>query len=383
MKKITAALVIAAVVVSACVEPIVMDPLEEMPVVVNCVLTRNHWGDDEEHYESMGYEKPVQRLSLYYAKRPSEKEYMPISDASVQVSGGGKTYMFSWDGRYWTASFLPEFGVKYDLRVLLADGKKLTAQTEYPPHIYISQIPLVSYIPLRESWAVWSYVSEAQVRYNSAQGRYETVSSVYDGEAYLWVTAKVDSTIVPIVTANFKDSTTIVLSTSHPYADNFNLSQVGVWEDMPYTMRRKEEFFNIRYKVEEKGELVEYAPDPEIWKNFENAGRGQPLHPFFIRIHHPSHFDSGLRGTFFYPETKKAEPKDLFILDSFSLTEDDSPFYLINEYVAVAVSEEYDRYLRELIEYKEMNIDDFVMIYSTKKIYSNIEGGLGIFGAKF
>ena len=44
-----------------------MDPLEEMPVVVNCVLTR-------ECNPGKNDVIPVQTMNLFYAKRPSDKD---------------------------------------------------------------------------------------------------------------------------------------------------------------------------------------------------------------------------------------------------------------------------------------------------------------------
>ena len=65
----------------SCAETIVMDPEEEMPIVVNCVLTN----DGMDHSGII-----TQYLDLYYAKRPSEAVQTPISDAKVTVKGRGQ-----------------------------------------------------------------------------------------------------------------------------------------------------------------------------------------------------------------------------------------------------------------------------------------------------
>ena len=131
--KLTKVLVtlMAGVLASSCVEPIVMDPLEEMPVVVNCVLTR-------ERDPGKNDVIPVQTLNLFYAKRPSDKEYLTISDAVVKVSGAGQTYDFTWDGERWTSTFLPDFGTEYSLEVSLPDGNRLSARTVVPMKMSLS-----------------------------------------------------------------------------------------------------------------------------------------------------------------------------------------------------------------------------------------------------
>ena len=68
------AIVLASVtLLSACAEQIVMDTREEMPVVVNCVLT----------------DSDIQYLKLFYAKRPSENGYRIIDDADIVIVHAG------------------------------------------------------------------------------------------------------------------------------------------------------------------------------------------------------------------------------------------------------------------------------------------------------
>ncbi len=51
--------------------------------------------------------------------------------------------------------------------------------------------------------------------------------------------------------------------------------------------------------------------------------------------------------------------------------------------VFTTVSDDYDRYLLEAIHYQQQQeIDDMTAIYRRDNIFSNIKGGIGIFGAK-
>ena len=79
----TFTIITVALLLSSCVEPIVMDPLEEMPVVVNCVLTRD--GQGPAVFSGMTFTTPEQKLYLYYAKSPSGSDYVVIKDAEVTV----------------------------------------------------------------------------------------------------------------------------------------------------------------------------------------------------------------------------------------------------------------------------------------------------------
>lgn len=49
----------------------------------------------------------------------------------------------------------------------------------------------------------------------------------------------------------------------------------------------------------------------------------------------------------------------------------------------VAVSEEYDHYLQDVIQYEMLHVigTDIVGVYDNTNIYTNIQGGTGIFGS--
>ena len=93
----------------SCVEAINLDPMEEMPVVVTCVLTT---------------ETTEQSLELFYAKRPSETGYVSIPDAKVVVrddgSAGGAVHEFKWNGEKYVCTFTPAYNTRYLLEVTTA-----------------------------------------------------------------------------------------------------------------------------------------------------------------------------------------------------------------------------------------------------------------------
>ena len=100
-RRICSSVVLPLLLAVSCVEKIVLDPMEEMPVVVNCVLMT---------------ERTTQELDLYYAKRPSETAYVPITDAKVVVrDASGNSYPFHWNGERWTSDFVPVYKTRYFL----------------------------------------------------------------------------------------------------------------------------------------------------------------------------------------------------------------------------------------------------------------------------
>ncbi len=79
---------------TGCVETIVMDPHEDMPVVVYCVLTNK---------------SDVQTLDLSAAESPSgEKPEVVAREVTVTASSEEKHVFATSDGARWTAHFRPE-----------------------------------------------------------------------------------------------------------------------------------------------------------------------------------------------------------------------------------------------------------------------------------
>ena len=113
-----------AVVLTGCVETIVMDPGEkDLPVVVNCLLNPN----DTTH-----------TLYLSYMKGKSAEEYLPVSDAEVfmECSNIGKWRMeFHYvEGNRWEsigANFVQAYGI-YNLFVVIPGRDTIRASTTIP-----------------------------------------------------------------------------------------------------------------------------------------------------------------------------------------------------------------------------------------------------------
>ena len=108
----------------SCVETIVMDPQEEVPVVVYCVLTNK---------------SDVQTLDLIVVESPSGIQSEIKAKEVVVTTSTGMRYTFeSSDGVRWNARFRPVPLEKYSLHVALAGGGKLKAETTYPDTLAIN-----------------------------------------------------------------------------------------------------------------------------------------------------------------------------------------------------------------------------------------------------
>ena len=178
-RRICSSVVLPLLLAVSCVEKIVLDPMEEMPVVVNCVLMT---------------ERTTQELDLYYAKRPSETAYVPITDAKVVVrDASGNSYPFQWNGERWTSDFVPAYKTRYVLEIETRDGKKLSAETTVPDNFLLVGTPLYEedipkskssgghFIPVYSPKNLFLFGKNAPDRLSGFEP--------YNGELFAWITA--------------------------------------------------------------------------------------------------------------------------------------------------------------------------------------------------
>ena len=359
---------LALALLASCVETIVMDPLEEMPPVVCCVLTRD--GKFADYGDA-----PVQSLKLYYARRASETGYVSIPDASVSITADRQTYPFTWDGEKYTCAFWPHFRAEYKLKITLANGKLITASTRYPNHCEIVDNHPVysgrtSLSAAGYCWVYWEKPNPEQ--------------PYPENEIYLWITPSKEGI------SNFV--------TNHPGADGFNIVAEGLSQNLPVWPTMKED-----YKELLKNSLEECKP--EYWDKFEKLFVGLPIHKGFLRIVHPLDFDNGIDDilTHSVPYNYSGAEDDMpgseykyntrqcFILETDALEKNDAQpgwvgsktFYTLPIQTHV-VSKEYDHYLRAAVN-RSLHADELTSLYDydLDADYSNIEGGIGIFGGIF
>lgn len=364
----SACLFFTALLAVSCVEEINLDPMEEMPVVVTCVLTT---------------ETTEQSLDLFYAKRPSETGFVSIPDAKVVVreetAAGGTVHEFKWNGEKYVCTFTPAYDTRYLLEVKTADGTTLSAETTMPRHFSLLPQEFSSpYIAVLDDYSnplsgIWPFHIDDEVEYRQYLAYYfaletEAGTEPYADELYAWISAG--------------DR----LSTDHKDADSFNLLP-GNWNDLkvhPYLKR--------------KGGMA--SDEVQFFSAF-------PAYMKFIRIHQMPGF-TGPDTVKYLDKTENAD--GLFYLNSDTTEDtiltaeidnvDGIPEEILNEILKVwsrqklfdypaqneyrvrFVSKDYDAFLKDLVEKNIIRAEELAVIYSTEPIHSNIVGGLGIFGAE-
>lgn len=389
MDKRVIALLSALAAFSSCVDPISLDPMEEMPLVVNCVLTRpdNQWDipDDNDVFDYR--ETSPQYLDLYRAKRPSETGYQIISDARVAVTSGDKRYDFHWNGERWESSFRPRYGGTYLLEVITADNDTLTARTRFPQRLHLTRVPV--HVDFGGWWGVntrasyfcllnqYSYFETVSVTPNAIYNELRTKTRAYTGNYSMWISAIQD------------DEPVDAIFTSHPSADAFNITPLS-WNGCSLREDFMENFNDVSNRRE---------PDPallERWDIYDRLMQKSSAHATVLRIHHTGGLPGCLDGTseMHAPVEYEGFSDDcLFaVAGAFDVTrkhyEDTwdgidiySEWYYSSYYKVRFVSEEYDMYLRDVYGKNIVRGDEFASHYSMDKIYTNIKGGKGIFGA--
>jgi hypothetical protein len=305
----------------SCVETIVMDPGEkDLPVMVNCLLTPD---------------SKVQTLYLQYVMGKSAKEYIPITEAKVYVSSfffttTTKNYFHYVDGNRWESESFPVVGGRrYRLTVEIPGRDPIWAETTCP----IAYRPAL-HTDLHEVHSMDYHSVYYQIEQFPTDKSHIKTSPV-------WVFAKGKLKTIEQCDENYP-----FIVTDHPYADDFNING------------RK--FSDLSFTGDFDGHCMSIS-----WPAFHNMRRMMPelpLHDELVRI---EHLDTNrfhiLAGPIEYP--KVGEPHQDHFVFSF-------------------VSDEYDKYLRSVYVKSRKTEHDITSIYSTESVYSNIEGGVGIFGSE-
>lgn len=378
--KLNLILLILLGILPSCIENVNLDSRDEMPVVVNCVLTRD----------------TVQTLRLYRMRMLSETGNAPVEGATVLLQGKDNNGQFQTvaefhqtEGINWEAKFQPEYDTDYGLLIKVPGEEDITATTRFPEDLRLIK---------GSRWAFWEdeidiigapitpvcIMYTAEVRkgkwYTEWNWRkkedgtpFKAYLQVYEKSCKFWVFPHTDTTRVrpegnPLNIFNeafyqyngSRQAFSKYIATNHPGVDRFNIATKRL-EDLSYWSRPM-----VQGVTDFSGWCLLFCPDIPVFDGF-------------VRIDHPAYFRNGLTE------------KDLEVNFNYS----DQCFYLEGDYSddydpltgssflneVHFVSEEYDAYLRALYV-KLQNKNDFVLSsYDYDNVYSNIKGGIGIFGA--
>lgn len=312
-------------------------------MVVNCILT----------------ESDVQTLELYYTSEVSGTQRKIVDDASVSLSYNHERvadFSKGEDG-LWTAAFHPEYGRQYRLDVKVGDIN-LVAYTLFPYDIQVDTYG-------RRRWSDNSRRRISYLMYSYELRLYdeEFPKPPYKGrecllKSHLWVFPK---------DMGWGDDYQKYIATSHFCADDFNLTTLYV-RDLPC-------FSKDSIDVMDKWLKEQLAWYPAKLGDLQ-------LHQGFVRIDIPKDYRSG-QSQEELTDTPVYSDKSFALARSFptSWPNDDGPYQeqggLYDIYI---LSDEADNYFKDVYR-KHLNKDNFLFEYDTENIYSNIEGGVGVFGA--
>ena len=373
---------VTMILCAGCVEPIILDPEEEMPLVVNCVLERPYewwWEMDEsQYYQGYPADKviPTQYLDLVYARRPSETEVRKMDDAEVCIfDGRNQLYEFKWNGDRYECAFLPRYGMNYQLEITTPDGGKIRASTIFPARVRLQKAPLISTLSQRYTYSGFFY----------SESLYEdiTVRELSPGYQEIIVTEEYRPFLGPykvwVSASEGSGEPGIPIMTNHPEADDFNVMG-GDWPT-ENNMSFQEADFNM---FTSSG----FAPgwDKEssaaVWALYKDAWTKSLAHDKFVRIHQtsdmPSIFEEDTQCTV---QSVQRDSRLLFTLNAEFDYEKDIANHQEVGYLCRFVSDEYDRFLKDVAGKFLIHGDEFASYYSEDPVYSNIIGAKGIFGA--
>ena len=326
-------LILVALLLFGCVEPIVLDPGEkDLPVMVYCVLKNNI---------ILGRaEKTVQTLNLMYVKGKSQADYIPVVEATVYLEGDEKKIPFAYKGGdLWeTEAMFIKSGVEYVLKIEIPGRGLISAKTQtiQGSSFDVRRLPL----------------GEKREPFYQVFAEFQFWEDAPENEA-IWVTAGEQTGPSEEDTEQLID-----LTTNYTHADGFNImgkrySELSFRGTAGSDMGKMyESIFNFAKK-----EIADY-----------------PLYDKFVRI---GNFKS--EESFFIVPGPLFEPRNQVPVSYFYNGSPEAMPWRYSFLNVYCVPEEYDKYLREVYTKSKSLEHDLTSAYDTSNLHSNIEGGVGIF----
>lgn len=345
---------ILILLLESCVQDLTMDPGGERELILNCILT----------------EDSTQTLSLFYAKGTGELEYVPVTDASVFIvqkkdENGEKAYFTYCDDGTWKASFSPQHTVRYLLKAELPNGKKLSAETTFPEDVQVTCMARLfsDFPPIRGfSYEVRKTATRNDYLYDIYptslnNGPHAYAGPLCQGECRMWIRGYESGIGSPLG---------VSIMTDHAGADDFNLTSLKLSDVLDFSHLE-----NLQMRAQ-----YEWMTD-----YYSNIG----VHHTWLHIIQPFDYDNGYKND----ESDRGiynSTKAFILANDYKLTEYGLYTSLrepldYGRYEFFFVSKEYDNYLTDLYRRDRNMQKSLAYIYDTQSTYSNIEGGLGVFGA--
>lgn len=360
VSRIIAGILAVVMGLSSCVRDVIMDAKEKPKVVVSCILSND----------------PVQRLNLSFTKGASLSEAPPLTEAVAtlydlslhnEMEAVGNFQRQS-DGE-WTLDYEAVPGHEYRMEVNVPGYEMIHAQQQMPsdaPDVEISGFSNI--YDCVEPWSGWVYKPDPAGDWiwsvwpeDEEQPHYETIYFLKSA-APVWICAM-----------NYNKDTgrhePAEYICTNAEADVINIT------DKVYEPLKKD--IPMPYKLSHyiSPEVFYSAHQMELYPNLE----GRQLYRSYIRLPKGKHIFS-ISGSF-TGEYYEGNYKDDITI---ATTKGHQEFIEDKGYICISVlSDDYDEYLTDSYYYQQVTgSSDISTIYLRDNIFTNISGGLGIFGAK-
>lgn len=327
MKQVLTPLVIAVLLsFSACSRPADFGT-KEQSVAVNCVLS---------------YPSSTQTLTLSYTIPNGKGNAVAIDEAEVslydQTTGALAGIFMPMGAGLWQASISVTPGHQYRLDIDVKNEKYISAVTVVPESKEMAFLPngVVTWTP---------YIESSTIHKALCSTKYDL--SAFDNPVWLYIWNYDPVTNMHVVADR-------IASSGH--VDEFNKSGGAVILDAEWKKRVFE--WGGAYH----SEYLRFEPR----KNSSVFIAGDVSAPFFTALDESS---SSL-PTVDDPVILYATPAVM-------------PMDQVGFVVLISVSEDYDKYLKDVITRKmKEDSGDIAILYDREQVYTNINGGVGVFGAK-
>lgn len=335
MKKFCLIICLPALLLSGCVEPIVLDPGElgsgdeNRPIVAECLLHVNNVNRPQE-------------LRLLYVKGKSESKDVPVEEekmAACLIDGNDSIpFLYKGDGIWKTVPVRIKPYHRYKLYIEIPDkGKVLRSETVTPPSISLS------------TGASNQISREMSLRLKNSDDRKFPPEAL--SNCAVWFKAFEDT---PSGTVPLK-----YLATNIPYVDEVTLTRKK-FSDLDFVGDPDPEDFLGAYYKAVFDRAKEYIPDHLLYEDFIRISAEKEVENFSI-----------FAGPLTIPGQSPGG----------GVPNDDSGYAFLRMCV---VDKSLDQFLRSVYVYNQTLKSDLSFLYSTSRdIYSNIEYGFGIFGSYY
>ena len=356
--KILARIIIFAIISLACLTScvrgdVILDAKETPQVVVECILS-----DD-----------PIQILNLSFTKGASLSEVPALTEAKAilyekDVQVGEFTRQESGE---WTLEYAAVPGLMYRLEVLVPGYNLIYAEQEMPQeHAPLKSMEYTHFDGIIEPWSGWKIESDPTGDWlykvwpdDEPFPMHETFYVLFSSSTPTWIYAMDynDENISHVAAGLICTNATTTMNNNLSYG--YQPPQMDV--PNPYKLKEVHPGYNFE-------DSFYSAHQMELYPSLA----GMPMFKSCIRL------PENIVQTFYLSGDFRGDYCEKGVGDwGFAEDTDDKGYIL-----CIAPSKDYDRYLQEAYKYIDIQQSTSMSdIYLRDNIYSNINGGLGIFGA--